>query len=511
MTFTGLRKFAALAAFLALVAPAHAQLGGIIDRAKREVEREARDAAETAVAKALFPLEEDAADLRRQSPQLDDYEPLAFANMETLPRTATGGFRLAPGAWEFKSRSYCLKPGTFERTGGSGYRSGVMTGKLAGPIRSILANSYAHLEVPADDIQVLLWGMIAGLEISNMQPQAREAARVLLSDADYRALDGGALGWVPPELSSRARRELPRAARDALDATERMRRAAARPDASFSELEAIAVRTGAPPKSKDDIPATRWSWHPDGYFIRYFSDRYAETTVQILMGEDFETTRDELGRITELRFDDGTYMRTTYRTDVGPYRLKKFDDIAAYAFEVVEFGSPDPATGAMRTHQYVNEGYTWVTDRAAKGAALPQLKRYAALDDGIRSDAAPFIVLAQGGFDWEGARDRAERAQEYRERWRESTRPVTDEDLDNIMDYGHYRDGLGTLRETPAERLDWIGQTQERFLRALARATEKLNSMGEDDGNPTYEPATETGFPSGSGYVQRRGTSGRGF
>ncbi|WP_428409359.1 hypothetical protein [Hyphococcus sp.] len=511
MTFTGLRKLAGVLALFLLATPAEAQLGDIVNRAKREVEREARDAAETAVAKALFPLEEDGAELRRQSPQLDDFEPAAFADMETLARTATGGFRLKPGAWEFKSQSYCLKPGTFERAGGSGYRSGALTGKLAGPIRSILANSYAHPGVPYEDIQRLLWSMLAGVEISNMAPEAREAARVLLSDADYRALDGGALGWVPPELSSRARRELPRAARDALDATERLRRAASRPDASFGELEAIAVRSGEPPKTKDDIPAARWSWHPDGYFIRYFSNRYRETTVQILVGEDFTMARDELGRITELRFADGTYVRSSYRTDVGPHRLKKFDDIAAYAFEIVEFGSPDPATGAMRTHQYVNKGFTWVTDRAPKGAALPQLKRYASLDDGIRSDAAPYIVLAQGGFDWERARDQAERAREYRDRVRDGTRPVSDDDLDAIMDQEHYRDGLGTLRDGEGERLDWIGQTHERFARALARATEIIDSMGEDDSDPTYEPAFETGFPPGGGYVQRRGTSGRGF
>jgi hypothetical protein len=103
-----------------------------------------------------------------------------------------------------------------------------------------------------------------------------------------------------------------------------------------------------------------------------------------------------------------------------------------------------------------------------------------------------------------------ERGSYYRDRWEGATAPPSDEDIENIQDMDDYAEGIevATTGDT-GDRIDWITQLHQRFARALARATEIINGMGEEDG-PTYEPPGESGFPSETGYVQRRGISGRG-
>lgn len=498
------------AAALGLSAPANAQLSGIGDQIKRGVEREARQAAEEAVAKTLFPLEEDGASVRRQAAHLDGVNFGAFGDMTTLARTDIGGFRLQPGAWTFTAQSYCLKPGAYERTGGAGLMSGEITGKLAPHIRTILGRAYAHPEVEQRDIQYLLWGVLAGVKISQMNEQAQAAARVLLTQEHYRDLDGGELGWAPPEVTSRMRRELPRSARNALDAQVRLRRIASQPGASYDDLEQVAVLRGEPPRTDDDVPAGRWSWHPDGYHIRYSGQSYRNLTVEIIVGEELTVLRDDIGRIVEMRLPDGTYMRATYDDTIEPYRWRKAKRLAAYAFASVEIGAPDGA-GGMQTERIENEGFAWTADPGRRTDAAP-LKRYASLDEGVRSDASPMRLAQIRVIDVSEARGRVEavynRYDYYTDRYEAATDPVTDEDLDAAVEMEHYREGAETVFGDRSDRIDFIGRTHERLARALARATEIIDGMGEDDA-PTYEPSIEVALPSGSGYVQRRGGSGR--
>jgi hypothetical protein len=486
--------------------PAAAQLGGIVNQAKKRAEREARDAAETAVAKTLFPLEMENAEFRQQSPHLDTWDFGAPGNMTSLERTATGDFKLQPGLWEFNAQSYCLKMGTHERTGGRGYLTGELTGKYAPYVTSILKNSYAHPDIEQRDIQVLLWSVLSGLELKNVVPKSQAAARALLTPKQYRALDGGAASWAPPELSSRARRKMPRSVLKVLDARDRLRLAAQRPGTTYEDLEQIAVLGGDPPRNADDaVPGGRWSWHPDGYHIRYFSERYNETRVQILVGEKIAIERDDIGRIVEMKLPDGSYIRASYRDDVEPYRLRKFPKLAAYAFASVEYGAPNPAGGAPRTQRYENQGFTWVTDRIGKRTETDGVKRYAALENPtLRTDANP-LVLAQGTFDFSGARERAEAVRSH---YDEAVRPVSDADMERAMDIEHYGDGARTITGSTGDRLDWIAATHERLIRALARATEIIDSLGESD-SPTYDPASETGYSTATSHVQDRGISGR--
>jgi hypothetical protein len=67
--------------------------------------------------------------------------------------------------------------------------------------------------------------------------------------------------------------------------------------AKYEEIERAAVLFGRPreDKSVQKIPKKRWSYHPDGYYIRFDPNGYSETTVEVYVPEILEVSRDEKG------------------------------------------------------------------------------------------------------------------------------------------------------------------------------------------------------------------------
>lgn len=478
----------------------------VLRRARDRAVQEGREAAEGAVARALFPMEADSAAFRPMAPNLDRIDFGPFGDMTTLPRTSTGGFVLRPGCWEFRAESYCLMAGAYERTGGSGYRSGELTGRIGQPVQAILANVYAHPSLPRTDVQSLLWGVLAGVEIRNQSPGAQRAAALLLTPQQLGDLNGGLAGFAPPQLTSRALAELPPSVRAAYDAQRRMRDIAGRPRTTFADMEAVAVLRGNPPNTADDVPSGRWNSHPGGFCIRYASESYSRTTVQIVVGERARVRRDGQNRIIEMSFADGAYVRASYHDE--PFRLDAFPRLAAYRFARVELSD-----GTQRA-AYDNTGYCWVTERRRRAESG---FRFALAHD--RFGGAGLHLAQFGGIDPEDAYERAsdihDRYESYRDLHDAATRPADDSDIDALGDEDHYREGVESLGGDTSDRLGWIAEMHERLARALARATDVLNGMPDssDDGpggGRVYDPSRDVGLPGSSG-VQRRGISGRGW
>ena len=71
---------------------------------------------------------------------------------------------------------------------------------------------------------------------------------------------------------------------------------------------------GVPPPSERgrDVPARRWSRHPNGYFIRFMPDSYTNMQLQIYVPERFVAERDANGRLTLIRDMSGAELRLDY-------------------------------------------------------------------------------------------------------------------------------------------------------------------------------------------------------
>ncbi|MDQ3010141.1 MAG: hypothetical protein M3X11_05505 [Acidobacteriota bacterium] len=270
-------------------------------------------------------------------------------NLVAAPRSPNGGYLLAPGFYETTLRSYCIKAGTHAPGKGDGYLYAPLKGRRAEIVRTIVRETERHAEISQQDVQWLLWAVIARAKYSNLAPKIRSVAETLLSKKQVSDLNGGILGIVPDAVMKKAIASLPREAQKVAEIENRMRALFERPTASFGEFERLAVLAGAAVIDRPDIKRGRWSKHPDGYFVRYFPSGYSQTRVQVYVPDASGSSTRRAGRSS---FLPTTAQRNTVEFDAT-------DDVAVPA-----------NTGAQRLAQSnvpVNGGATPIASNKQSG------------------------------------------------------------------------------------------------------------------------------------------------
>jgi len=318
------------------------------------------------------------ADTVPEIPYLDDYNPKTFSPLVEVPRDGKTDFLRYPGLYEFEAQSYCLHAGSYGPRKGNGYLYAPLKGKRAGVIDNILRNSVKHPEVPQRDIQLLIWSILSETKIDKMQNKLQDTAKILLTKKEISSLSSGALDKIPPEVSSQVMANMPPLARMAFDAENQLRGMLSQQTLPvYSELERVAVLTGDPPaelrgKNEEDVPSGRWSYHPNGYFIRMFPTSYSHTTVQIYEPESFDIERDDQGRITRIRDPRGNIIETTYADNSSIDT--NGDNLRGWAFSSVRFVTTGDAAHPGVRHEKIwkNTGWTWTGDATGKGNVAPQ-------------------------------------------------------------------------------------------------------------------------------------------
>ena len=203
--------------------------------------------------------------------------------MTTLPRSPQGGFVLAPGYYVMLAQSYCLHAGTYGPGGGDGYLFAPVKGSAKDAVTSILRNSVAHPEIDQHDIQLLLWAIVARAKFEDLDPRLKAVAANLLTTKQLAGLNRSALGVLTSPQLSAITGGLPGPLRTIVEAESRMRGLLATPGSSYADIERVAVIGGVAPRGPGsiDVPATRWSLHPDGYWVRYKPNSYTNTWVEV--------------------------------------------------------------------------------------------------------------------------------------------------------------------------------------------------------------------------------------
>ncbi|APG61859.1 hypothetical protein LPB140_02355 [Sphingorhabdus lutea] len=217
-------------------------------------------------------------------PEYDRFVPdIAQKSLTSLPRDEKGGFILAAGYYSFNAQSYCLHAGTHGPGGGDGYLYAPLKGTAQRAVQSILENSVAHPEIEQKEIQTLLWAIVARAKFENLSTRTKFVASQLLTPQEIAALNRDALGMLTDPAFAKITGGLPPFARQVLRAEADLRAMLSSSSSSYEELERIAVLTGAVERGEGsiDTPATRWSLHPDGYYIRYDPFGYSKTKVEI--------------------------------------------------------------------------------------------------------------------------------------------------------------------------------------------------------------------------------------
>lgn len=451
-------------------------------------------------------------DTARQLPVLDRRETRREArSLRSLPRTATGGFRLQPGLWSDTFESYCLRTATHAPGKGDGYLLAPIKGARTAAIQIILQNTVKHPEVPREDVQMLLWAILSRVRVSAMAPKLQNAARVLLPPNEIRAINTSGLDVLSAAERTKLLGGLAAPVRQALEIESALRYQFSRADVAYDEVERIAVLSGArPADQRNAIKRGQWSRHQSGYFIRFFPDSFANTRVEILLPGKVTITRDRLNRIIAIEDARGGRTETVYNDAVAPRTHPRDSRLKAYAFKTIRFVRRGPG-GKPEVHEIHDRGWTFHRSRPRRQAA----------------SAAPVMGMMNAAFRWSGGvmqgwfgdwSERAEQAQDihdrydfYRERAERATDDPSEDAVDELEDTDHYRDGIDAATSgDPSDRLEWIIDHHERETGALEWAIsvlEGLPTTSTTDDPPSWEPGGGVAVPSRGG--QTLGISGR--
>lgn len=214
--------------------------------------------------------------------------PVPARDLASLPRTAEGGFRLADGYFRFDAQSYCLHAGTHGPGGGDGYLYAPLKGAAEDAVESILQNSVAKPQIEQRDIQLLLWAIVSRAKFEDLNPQLKLVASQLLTARQMGSLNRNALSVVTSSQFVNLVGGVPEPLRSIMEAESRMRSMLSGPSLAYDEMESVAVLAGMAPRGAGSVetPATRWSHHPDGYWIRYTPDSYSHTLIEVWVEPD---------------------------------------------------------------------------------------------------------------------------------------------------------------------------------------------------------------------------------
>lgn len=184
---------------------------------------------------------------------------------------------MRPGHWSIDVQSFCLFPG---RRGpspddGHGYLWAPLKGSRPGIVQKLL-DRYSQLnDIPQHEMQVLLWGVAAKAKMKQMPNRQQLLAARLLTPLELAAMEHDALGVIPPALRQQVYNALPREVRAVAEAENNLRGLLEKANATYAELEAVAVLRG--PEPPPDRPVARTTIDRDGWT---FVNRPARAAVQ---------------------------------------------------------------------------------------------------------------------------------------------------------------------------------------------------------------------------------------
>ncbi len=223
-------------------------------------------------------------------PSRDSFAPGEGRPLTDLPRDELGGFVLAPGYYTMVAQTYCLHAGTHGPGGGDGYLYAPVKGSADDAVISILQNSVDRPEIDQRDIQLLLWAIVARARFENLDNRLKLVAAQLLTQRQLASLNRNALDVLNSRELASLTGGLPAPLRAIAQAESQLRSMLTSSGSSYDDFEAVAMLAGVVPLGEGsvDVPAIRWSLHPDGYWVRYRPNGYTNSLVEIFVEDGSE-------------------------------------------------------------------------------------------------------------------------------------------------------------------------------------------------------------------------------
>jgi len=481
-------------------------------------------------------------------PFLDGHQPLRYLPMTHLP-AASHGWQLRPGSWAYASQSYCLKAGTRGPSQGNGYTAAPLKGPQADTIRAILRNSAREVDIPQSDIQLLLWRIIARARFDQLPARQKAVALRLLTVEQIAGLNAVSLNVLPGAALDRAISSASPEVRRVLSAEAEMRRLLDSGQATYEQIERLAVLPPDPDDQQDRLVRGRWVYHPAGYFIRYRATTYSGTTTQIDVPGQIVIETDTQDRIVSLADSDGTRALRLAYDDRPADPCPDDKQVLAHLVRSVSYEVPDPSAPGGRQSVEWRDRTVVLTGLPSSGKVRPNLLswQYDTAREVTRSTDA---LLAAAGHGREPAPARArlanlvhlENALDLMVAQKRDARPWTDGHLDLVMDAWQFEvcraagacgaasgppalhDGsqadwaLRASRTASPRAVGWRALTSSgatpAFPAAARRVASRVAGSGSghsdsgQDGGPAFDPSSTLAQPGTDGK-QRLGQSAR--
>lgn len=192
------------------------------------------------------------------------------------------GYKLTSGFYKATVKSFCLKAGTYGPGKGSGYLYAPLKGTKKDLVYKLITNWKAHEEISQQQLQLLLWAIIAKTKFNNLSPDLKLVATKLLADGDMKDLSKAGMDFVADEVMKKAVLQMPEPAQKIIAIENAMRQKFYAATVSYQEMEALAMLAGAAPVN-NTVTDGLWSLLPNGCYIKYLPAGYSSTYIEIYM------------------------------------------------------------------------------------------------------------------------------------------------------------------------------------------------------------------------------------
>lgn len=207
---------------------------------------------------------------------------------------------LGAGYYRYRFNTFCLRAGTYAPTEGAGYLVAPLKGSKADLFKRILGRYYEHPEVSQDDVQILLWGIEAGMKFSDYNAAFQVRVAPLLKPEEIALME--------VDVKDIAYDLLPVEVKDVFNLYRDIRGKLSNINSTYEDVENLAVKTGIAPRGKGskNIDAGVWTSVGGKVYIRCYPEGYRKTEVEIFIPDEISISRDSQNRIIEIKSGYGS-------------------------------------------------------------------------------------------------------------------------------------------------------------------------------------------------------------
>lgn len=428
----------------------------------------------------------------------DNWQPQDMQPLSELPQDSDGNFQLQPGFYSLEVESYSLQIGSYRPSKHNGYLSAPLLEDNPALISRIIQQAPQFPDITQPQLQTLIWAILARAEIKGLSEELQAAAKQIFTNNEIKALNQQALGLIPADQKKAIFANLSADSRTILEAEANMRAALAQ-KRGYSDLEKIAFQSGTLKADTNDrkVPSGRWSYHPNGFFIRSVPSSYSRTQIQIAVPAKYQVKRDTMGRIVEIADTAGNRIETDYDDTASPLVIPDDPNLVGYAFKEIRFIRTPSQTAPPETVTLASIGWTLVRnnlpmptqDTSNRHPLSNAQKSSPASTSATEKTSSKAAVDTFKGWEkrYKQTKSYLDVLTEYLKRWQTAHTKVQ-----QLADLYHYADAIVAATDGDGwDQYKWLKAHQTAILKALQSETAALEASSQTP-TLTFNPSETT-------------------